>query len=131
MYLFFFYLCKKANLFWIRHICIENGQIKCFFLWWGYKLICNSDIFEKIPPSQGFDNSQMETRKVPPPNPWGFLSKPIPNSTWLNSKQLTATLVTRVEVRHSSRVFPPTQTFQPLLDMLGSWNLAQTLTRLT
>ena len=49
----------------------------------------------------------------------GKLSKPNPNSTQLNSTQL---YVTRVEVRHSSNVFhPPTQTFQPLLDKLGSW----------
>ena len=60
-------------------------------------------------------------------------TQPQLNLTQLNSKQL---YLTRVEVRHSSHVthpppHPHPQTFQPLLDMLGSWNLAQTLTRPT
>ena len=58
------------------------------------------------------------------------------NPTQLNSTQRNSK-ATSVGVRHSSHVYPthpthptpPPQTFQPLLDQLESWNLAQTLTR--
>ena len=61
-----------------------------------------------------------------------LIVKTQPNSTQLKTilKQLALELDTVVTCSTTTHHHPPPQIFQPLLDQLESWNLAQTLTRL-